>query len=225
MKAIWLGHGSWRIEAGDQVLLIDPWMECPTLPEDRREEAVAGATHILLTHGHFDHTDGVAALSNRLDVPVSGIFELARAMVEQGAVEGHLFNRGGTIMLGDVVVTMVPASHSSSMAGAENVGPESGYVIKADGRTLYFSGDTGITADMAWIGEFFAPDVGILSCGGYYTMDTAQAAWAAEKFFDFDVVIPSHYRTFDALAQIAGPLAEIEGVACIEPEVLSPIEL
>ncbi|MGR3468685.1 MAG: MBL fold metallo-hydrolase, partial [Shimia sp.] len=147
MKAIWLGHGSWRIETGDQVLLIDPWMECPMLPEDRREEAVAGASHILMTHGHFDHTTGVAALSKERDLPVSGMFELISALDADGAIAGHMFNKGGTIELGSVKATLVPASHSSSMDG-KYMGTECGYVIEGDGRTLYFSGDTSITAEM-----------------------------------------------------------------------------
>ncbi|MEX0310386.1 MAG: MBL fold metallo-hydrolase, partial [Tateyamaria sp.] len=27
MNIIWLGHGSFRIEIGDQILLIDPWFD------------------------------------------------------------------------------------------------------------------------------------------------------------------------------------------------------
>ncbi len=57
MKIIWLGHGSFRIEIEDQVLLLDPWLTGnPVLPEDQHEAAVAGGTHLLLTHGHVDHS-------------------------------------------------------------------------------------------------------------------------------------------------------------------------
>ena len=35
MNIIWLGHGSFRIEIEDQVLLIDPWLkDNPMLPEE-----------------------------------------------------------------------------------------------------------------------------------------------------------------------------------------------
>ncbi len=51
MQFIWLGHGSLRIETGEAVLLIDPWLSGnPSLPDAQHEAAVAGATHILLTH-------------------------------------------------------------------------------------------------------------------------------------------------------------------------------
>ena len=44
MKIIWLGHSSFRIEIGDQVLLVDPWLTGnPMFPKDRRAEAIAGA--------------------------------------------------------------------------------------------------------------------------------------------------------------------------------------
>ena len=74
MKLTWLGHGSWRIEIEKAVILVDPALDAnPSFPEDRRDEAVAGTTHILITHGHGDHTSGVPALAKRLGVPVVGI--------------------------------------------------------------------------------------------------------------------------------------------------------
>ena len=65
MRLIWLGHASWRLEIENAVILIDPWLGNPMFPQDRRAEAIAGATHILITHGHSDHaaeagTDGAA---------------------------------------------------------------------------------------------------------------------------------------------------------------------
>ena len=33
-------------------------------------------------------------------------------------------------------------------------------------------------ADMDWMGDYYKPDVGILSAGGHFTMDMAGAAYA-----------------------------------------------
>ena len=76
MRYTWLGHASVRLDIGDQVFLIDPWVEGPTFPNDRRAEALEGATAILITHGHFDHVAGVPELAAELGLPVYGIVEL-----------------------------------------------------------------------------------------------------------------------------------------------------
>jgi len=56
MKITWLGHASFRIEVGNQVLLLDPWLAGnPSFDEANRGAVIAGATHILVTHGHGDH--------------------------------------------------------------------------------------------------------------------------------------------------------------------------
>lgn len=232
MNIIWLGHGSFRIETGDQVLLIDPWInDNPMLGADHHEAAIGGATHILVTHGHFDHTADIVEISKRTGAPVSGMVELAKTLHGQGAVEGMAFNMGGTIPLGNqVTASMVPACHSSSMdidGTTRSMGRESGFIIKDSAHTLYFSGDTGLMADMDWIAKYYAPDIGILSAGGFFTMDMEMAAFAARTYFNFKTVIPCHYRTFDALAQSAEALAAGVPEACnvIEPEVMRPIAL
>ncbi|MEO0676970.1 MAG: metal-dependent hydrolase [Pseudomonadota bacterium] len=228
MKLTWLGHGSWRLDIEDQVLLIDPWLEGNPMMEGQDVvAATAGATHILATHGHFDHVNGLAALSKDAGVPVSGMVELHGHLTGAGAVAGHGFNKGGTITLGAVRVAMVPASHSSSI-GEKGfyAGDPTGFMITGEGKTLYFSGDTGIMADMEWMGDLYKPEIGILCAGGYYTMGMEEAAYAAKRYFDFKTVIPQHYRTFPALEQSADALkAALPGVDVREPEVMTAIEL
>ncbi|WP_370313417.1 metal-dependent hydrolase [Sagittula sp.] len=230
MKIIWMGHGSFRIETGGEVLLIDPWIDGNPMMEGKDAEAAIGsATQILVTHGHFDHTSDIVNVSERTGAPVHAIFELGHALQAMGAKEGHAFNMGGSITFGEVKVTMVPASHSSSMkvdGAAAYMGQEAGFVIQSGGQVLYFSGDTCPMADMAWIADYFKPTIGILSAGGYYTMDMEMAAYAAKTYFDFKTVIPCHYRTFDALEQSADRLAAgLPGVTVIEPQVLEAIEV
>ncbi len=99
-------------------------------------------------------------------------------------------------------------------------------MIAGEGRTVYFSGDTDVTADMEIFQALHAPEIGILCAGGLYTMDMRRAAWAAKRYFDFRTVIPCHYRTFPALAQDAEELkAGLPGVDVIEPQVLEAVEL
>ena len=227
MQIIWLGHGSFRIEIEDQVLLIDPWLTGnPMLSADQHAAATDGATDILVTHAHDDHIADVPALSQKLNVPVSGLYELAQHLALKGAVAGDAFNMGGTISRGSVQISMVPASHSNATQGENRayMGTESGYVIRGEGHCIYISGDTGIMADMDWIGDFYKPDIGILSAGGYFTMGMEEATYAARRYFNFKTLIPCHYRTFDLLEQNAKTMvAGLPGVHVIEPEVLDPI--
>lgn len=230
MKLIWLGHGSFRLETGATVLLIDPWLTGnPVLPEALHETAVSGATHILLTHCHFDHVADVLPLCRKLGVPVIGQYDLMSHWGETESVETVGFNKGGTVQVGDTSVSMVNAVHSSTLTsdtGPKAAGNEVGYMIRAEDKTLYVSGDTDIMADMDWMGDYYKPDIGILSAGGHFTMDMKAAAYAANRYFNFKTVIPCHYKTFPILEQNADALkAGLPGVDVIEPEVMVPITL
>ena len=230
MKIIWLGHGSFRLETGKTVILIDPWLTGnPTLSEDQHADAIQGATHILMTHAHFDHSADAVRLSKELGVPLAGQFDVMSWWGETEGIETIGFNKGGTIDLNGVKVSMVKAEHSSTFGSPEGPkagGSECGFMIAAEGHTIYHSGDTDIMADMAWFGEYYQPDIGILSAGGHFTMDMKAAAWAAKKYFNFRTVIPGHYKTFPILEQSAQVLVDgLPGVDVIEPEVMKPIEI
>lgn len=229
MKFTWMGHGSYRLDIAGQVLLIDPWLTGnPMIDEAQWEQATAGATHILLTHGHGDHSADAVPLAQAKSIPLVGIYDLMSALEAAHGVSTIGFNMSGTVRLGEVAVTMVPAMHSNSYSTDPSVpaGREAGFVIAGDGKTLYASGDTGLMADMEWIGAYHKPDIGILSAGGHFTMDMKAAAYAANRWFDFEQVIPVHYRTFGLLEQSADALkAGLPGVAVIEPQVGEAIEL
>lgn len=228
MKITWLGHAGFRIEAGDQILLVDPWLRGnPSFDEARFDEAIAGATHILVSHGHGDHASNAAEIAKSTGAPVVGIYDWVTWITGQEGIEGVGFNKGGTVQLGDVAVTMVAASHSSSvMVDGRPVyaGAEAGYMIAAEGRTIYFMGDTDVMADMGVFQELHAPDIGIVPIGGHFTMDPTRAGFACRRFFNFDTIIPCHYKTFPLLAQSAEGL-DAPGANVIEPVVMEPIEL
>ncbi|MCC7321511.1 MAG: metal-dependent hydrolase [Rubellimicrobium sp.] len=211
MKITWLGHSGFRIEIAGQVLLIDPWIQGnPVFPAGREDEAIAGATAILLTHGHGDHAADAARVAGITGAPIHAVHELAEYLREARGADARGFGQGGTIRAGEVAVTMVPACHSSSIDwdGVPGLpaGREAGFMIAGEGHTIYVSGDTGVMADMEWMAEYHKPDIGILCAGGHYTMDMAQAAFVCRKYFNFRNVIPCHYRTFPLLAQSADDL-------------------
>jgi L-ascorbate metabolism protein UlaG (beta-lactamase superfamily) len=227
LKIIWLGHASFRIEIEDQILLIDPWLNGnPSFKGHDRGDAITGATAILITHAHGDHASEAEEIARELAIPIACIAELGDIW-EMAGVKTIGFNKGGTIKLGKVAVTMVNAVHSSTMdfkGAMMPAGSEAGYMISGEGHTIYSSGDTDVTSDMAIWNELHQPDIGILNCGGHYTMDMKRAAYAARKFFAFETVIPSHYRTFPLLEQTADELkAGLPGVEVVELDVMEGI--
>ncbi len=234
MQITWLGHSSFRITIGGQVLLIDPWLSGnPMLSDAQHDAATAGATHILLTHGHFDHIADTLPLARKLNIPVVGQYDLMSHWAGTENIQTIGFNKGGTVNLGGdgagVQVTMVHATHSSTFSSPEGpriAGTECGFMIAGEGHVIYVTGDTDVMADMKVFADLHAPDIGILSCGGYFTMDMRRAAYAAKTFFDFKTVIPCHYRTFPILEQSATVLTDaLPGVKVIEPQVLEPITI
>ncbi len=230
MKIIWLGHSGFRVEIGGEVLLIDPWMTGnPLFPADRRAEAIAGATYVLLTHAHGDHSTDTVAVAKELGIPVVGTYDLVSFWEASEGIKGVGFNKGGTVALGSLKATLVNATHSSSLGGDKGPiygGTEAGFMIEGEGRTVYVSGDTDVMADMEIFEALHHPEIGILCAGGHFTMDMRRAAYAAKRYFNFKTVIPCHYRTFPILEQSAEVLAAgLPGVDVIEPEVLVPIEL
>jgi len=229
MKLTWLGHAGFRLEIEGAVILIDPWLTGnPVFPEERRAEAIAGATHVLLTHGHSDHTGEALALA-REGLPLVGIYDLLNWWESQHGITAIGFNKGGTVELNGAAVTMVNATHSSSLTVEGRpvyAGHESGYMIRGEGRTIYVSGDTDIMADMEWMGELHRPEIGILAAGGHFTMDMERAAWAAKRYFDFKTVIPCHYDTFPPIRQDPEVMRRaLPGVQVLTPKVMETVEL
>ena len=115
MKLIWLGHGSFRLETENGVLLLDPWLTGnPVLPEDSHDAAVEGANHILMTHAHFDHSADAVQLARKLGVPVVGQYDVMSWWADAEGIETIGFNKGGTVDLNGTKVSMVRAEHSST---------------------------------------------------------------------------------------------------------------
>lgn len=231
MKVTWLGHASFRIETGGQVLLLDPWLRGnPAFPEARFDEAVTGATYILVTHGHGDHASGAAEIAKKTGATIVGIYDWVTWVAGAGGVEGIGMNKGGTVDLGGVKVTMVNAVHSASATGPDGTpiytGTESGFMIASGEVTLYVAGDTDVMADMGVFQDLHHPTHAILPIGGHFTMDATRAAYACRKFFDFKGVIVSHYRTFPLLAQSADAFRTMVAPLTVHaPEVMESVTL
>jgi L-ascorbate metabolism protein UlaG (beta-lactamase superfamily) len=121
-------------------------------------------------------------------------------------------NKGGTVDVRGLKVTMTHADHSAGDWSASGQGPlylgePVGFVIELeDGRKVYFAGDTDVFGDMDFIRRMHAPQVAFLPIGGHFTMGPAGAAHAA-KLLEVKTVVPIHYGTFPILAGTPDELA------------------
>jgi len=201
VELTWLGHSAFRLDTpGGKRIYVDPWLGNPKCPEaERNPERV---DLIALTHGHSDHVGETVELWQRFKPPVVAIVELRGWLAQRGveANVAHSPNKGGTVEIDGVKVTLTDANHSSSADDGTYLGESTGIVLRLeDDSTIYFAGDTNAFGDMQLIGRLYEPDVAVLPVGDHFTMGPREAALAIE-LLGVDRVVPCHYGTFPLLS-------------------------
>ena len=132
---------------------------------------------------------------------VVAIFEICTWLGAKGVQNTEPMNKGGSIDVQGVRVTMTEAIHSSSFdeSGIVYLGEPAGFVIRLEnGQSIYFAGDTGLFSDMKLIGEVYAPEIAFLPIGDRFTMGPDTAAIAA-RWLRVKQVVPMHWGTFPML--------------------------
>jgi L-ascorbate metabolism protein UlaG (beta-lactamase superfamily) len=208
----WLGHASFRIDSpGGKRIYVDPWLSGnPKCPEN--ELSPERIDLIAITHGHMDHVGDTPDLAKKFGCPVVALVELRDWLtMKHGLPEAneHSPNKGGTVDVDGISITLTDANHSSSWHDLTYLGEPAGLVITLeDGFKLYFAGDTNVFGDMALIRRLYAPDVAVLPIGGHFTMDPKEAAVALE-FLGVERCVPCHWGTFPLLAGTPAQLREL----------------
>lgn len=187
----WLGHAAWLIKFEKTTVIVDPFLTGNPKAAMKAEDVKAD--YVLVTHTHSDHLGDAFDIAKRNNAKFVSKFELGLEAYDKGVPEENVvgMNIGNLVDLGAIKVGMVPAVHS---------GNENGFVIVADGKSIYHAGDTGLFGDMKLIGEMYHPDVAMLPIGGFFTMGPKEAAKAAE-FLGSKKIFPMHYNTFPPIQQ------------------------
>jgi L-ascorbate metabolism protein UlaG (beta-lactamase superfamily) len=197
----WLGHSTFKVEWGGRTAIVDPWVEGnPACPAAMKKFATVDL--LLCTHGHFDHIGDAVGIAKAHTPQVVGIFELCHWLESKGVTNTQAMNKGGSLEVAGLRVTMVHADHSCGILDDGKIvygGEAVGYVIEfPGGLRVYHAGDTNIFGDMKLIGQLYAPAVACLPIGDRFTMSPREAALAAE-LLGVKRVVPMHHGTFPLL--------------------------
>jgi L-ascorbate metabolism protein UlaG (beta-lactamase superfamily) len=212
----WLGHGTWKARsAKGKEVLIDPWvMNNPVTPANLK--TVDKCDLMLITHAHFDHIGDALEIARKTKPKIITIAELGMWLGSKG-VDGDSIiagNKGGTLEVDGIKVTLVHAEHSCGISDNGQVlygGEPCGLVIEFEnGYTIYFAGDTDVFGDMALIGELSKLDAAFIPIGDFYTMGPQRAAKAVE-LLGVKTVVPMHFATFPILTGRPSQLQELVG--------------
>ena len=104
-------------------------------------------------------------------------------------------NHGGTWTFDFGYLKYVNAIHTSSFADGSYGGQPGGFVLVAEGKSVYIAGDTALTYDMKLIGDQFDLDLAVLPIGDNFTMGIDDAVLAGD-FVKCNNVLGYHYDTF-----------------------------
>lgn len=199
IQITWLGHSCWLIESDQYRLLIDPFLD--QNPSAKCQASDVTATHILVSHGHFDHMADAASIANRCDAELISNYEIATWFQEKHQVKRVLgMNLGGAAKLPFGSVKQTIAWHSSVLPDGTYGGNPSGFLIKlSNSLNVYYAGDTALFSDMGMLAREKV-DVAILPIGDLFTMGPDDSA-EATALIQPRHVLPTHYNTWPPITQ------------------------
>jgi N-acyl-phosphatidylethanolamine-hydrolysing phospholipase D len=219
-----VGHSSLLIQLNGLNILIDPmWSEraSPVQFAGPRRwvrpgiafEDVPPLDVVLESHNHYDHLD--APTVRRLArahpeaswvVPLGlGAFVRTRGVSDHRVRELDWWEEHA---IGSLRIAATPAMHFSSRGfGDRGDTLWCGFALSSDGangRHVYFAGDTGYHPEFGAIGERYGPfDVALMPIGAYeprwfmrYLHMNPEEAVAAFRALNARVMVPIHWGTF-----------------------------
>ncbi len=212
----WIGHSSFFLQWAGLSILIDPVFSSFLLLLKRRRRPgirlrdLAAIDMVLLTHAHMDHLDlpslrAVLRNNRRLgaQAPVvvtpRGVEDLVARL---GFHEVRTLETWGATELGQLTVTRTPARHWGARYFNDVGRGYGGYVLAAEGRSLFHCGDSAYFPGFADIGQRLRPEIALLPIGAYYpdsfrsVHTSPEDALQAFRDLGSRVFVPMHYGTF-----------------------------
>ncbi len=196
MKTTFYGQSTFELEVGGKKLLFDPFITPNPEAKDIDIHSLK-PDYILVSHGHGDHVADLLEIQKSSGAIIICIAEIANWLGKHGINNAHGMNIGGGFNFDFGRVKMVNAIHSSTMPDGTPGGNPAGFVIYAEGKAIYFAGDTALTYDMKLLADDNL-DWAYLPIGDNYTMG-ADDAIKASDFINCKNIIGMHYDTFPVI--------------------------
>lgn len=212
-----IGHSSFLLQIGGRAVLIDPVFAKRLILLRRQRRAglrineMPAVDVALLTHAHMDHLN-IASL-RRVIRSAQMLGKKAPDVVVPWGVEDLVAGLGFSRVYGlkwwqklevrGLTVTLTPCKHWGARMFNDTHRGYGGYVIEADGQSVYHSGDTAYFSGFAEIGKTLQPQIALLPIGAYfpdsYRMVHTSPEEAVRGFIDTGAewMVPMHYGTFN----------------------------
>jgi len=185
---------------------------------------------IVLSHAHFDHFD--LRTLRRFDeltrvITAPNTADLLRRtrlrdITELRWGETKVLNIAGQ-MKGDIAISAFQVKHWGARKQRDDYRGYNGYVIKRNGRSILFSGDTAMTSTFAELSQDGPIDLAIMSIGAYnpwiQSHCTPEQAIEMATAAGAQFIVPVHHQTFRlSFEPFREPIERFEAALSNTPE-------
>ena len=204
----WIGHASFLIQTKDANLLVDPlWANWLKVIKRIRHPGLQlhdlpSIDLVLVTHAHFDHLDRRTLRRVAEGQPIVVPFEVGNLVHDLGFHSVHELQYWDQFEHGSARITLTPCHHWGARVLHDSHRGFGGYIIEANGRTIYHCGDTAFFDGFKEIGKRFDIDLALLPIGAYdppsgrdVHMNPEEAIQAFQQL-GAKQMVPMHYGSF-----------------------------
>ena len=194
MTIRFLGQSGYLIKTKNSDIIIDPYLSDsvnrvagrPRLLPIPIKATDISCDAVICTHDHLDHLDPdtvTEICSEQLFITTNGGKNKLASLGKENVIA---LGEGESVSVGDFEITAVFADHTVEALGV---------ILRAEGKTLYFSGDTLYNEKLFDIAKF-SPDITFICINGRLgNMNVNEAVTVAKKI-GAKMNVPNHYDMF-----------------------------
>lgn len=194
MKIRFLGQSGYLLKTENSEIIIDPYLSDSvnriagrprTLPIPINPQNIS-CDAVICTHNHLDHLDPdtVAQINDEQFFITTNAGKIELKRLGKNTVVS--LNIGESTVVGGFEITAVFADHTVEAFGL---------IVKAENKTLYFSGDTLYNEKLFEIAKY-KPDITFICINGRLGNMNVDEALITAKRIGAKINIPNHYDMF-----------------------------